>query len=188
MVASKKLKQSYITLITSWTFIYTFLVPQCLLSIILTFAPTLINHSNFITSWSLFGCCDTDLWSVNFNLKSITFHVNTRAGRNECCCMTSSREDKSRQMSFFSEPKQARLTAASTCRPTFSGFICDGSIWPPNGILSQSMFCTSIFDLSWLKVDLFPIHTCSFDQICWPVITWRRNIKKKRNLLIQTGQ
>ena len=39
MLANKESKQSYITLITSWTSIYTPLVYQCLLSIILTSPP-----------------------------------------------------------------------------------------------------------------------------------------------------
>ena len=44
---SKESKQSYLTLTTSLTFIYTFLVHPCLLSIILIFAPTLIDDSGF---------------------------------------------------------------------------------------------------------------------------------------------
>ena len=39
MVANKESKQSYITLITSWTSLYTPLVYQCFLSIILTSPP-----------------------------------------------------------------------------------------------------------------------------------------------------
>ena len=126
MVASKESKQSYTTLITSLTSIYTFLAHQCLLSIILTFTPALIDDSGFIMSKPLFGCCNTGLRSANFHSKSMTFHVKTRAEWNECCCMTSNREDKSRQVSFFSDPKQASLTAVSTCQPSFSGFTCYG--------------------------------------------------------------
>ena len=86
----------------------------------------------------------------------MTFHVNAWAGRNECCCKTLNREEKSRQVSFFSDPKQARLTAASTCQPT-SNFTFYGFIWLPKGIFSQPVFYTSIFNLNRLKVDLFPI-------------------------------
>ena len=113
----------------------------------------------------------------------MTFHENIRTGRNECCCMTLSREDKSRQVSLFSDPKPAKLTAASTCQPTFSGFTCYGFSWLWNGTLSQPTFCTSIFNLSWLKVDLFPICVVLsnfVDQWLWGVEISKKQNKKKK--------
>ena len=142
---SKESKQSYLTLTTSWTFIYTFLVHPCLLSIILTFAP----HFDW---WLRFHIVIL-VWLLQYGSVVCKFQF---------------------QKHYFS-CKHASVNL-STNLPRFY-------MWRFH--LSQPMFCTSIFNLSWLKVDFQQVsNTCSFVQFCWPRIIRCRNIKKKINLLI----
>ena len=88
MLANKESKQSYITLITSWTSIYTPLVYQCLLSIILT-SPPLWLMTPVSSGRNICLVVAMSLWPANINSKSMTW-----AGRNECCRMTLKSGDK----------------------------------------------------------------------------------------------